>query len=137
MLYGWRGGGSLGLGTFRLFLKIVLFRSRTRAFSLIVPFSFLFFNRFILVPDLERVLNNKNANLILNVLFKHFPFRSVPLQIVPIFLRTRFMRSFFFRNDWIVLDSSVYSRERTIVPQERCPALGGTIIEPLRSLHGN
>ena len=33
------------------------------------------------------------------------------------------MRSFFFRNDGIVLDRSVRSRERTIVPQERRPAL--------------
>ena len=33
------------------------------------------------------------------------------------------MRSFFFRNDGIVLDRSVSSRERTIVPQERRPAL--------------
>ena len=47
----------------------------------------------------------------------------VPLQIVPIFLISRSMRSFFFRNDGIVLDRSVRSRERTIVPQERRPAL--------------
>ena len=35
------------------------------------------------------------------------------------------MRSFFFRNDGIVLDRSVHSCERTIIPQERRPALGG------------
>ena len=29
------------------------------------------------------------------------------------------MRSFFFQNDGVVLDCSVRSRERTIVPQER------------------
>ena len=33
------------------------------------------------------------------------------------------MRSFFFRNDGIVLYRSVRSRERTIVHQERRPAL--------------
>ena len=33
------------------------------------------------------------------------------------------MRSFFFRNDGIVLDRFVRSRERTIVPQEQRPAL--------------
>ena len=44
------------------------------------------------VPDLERVLNNKNA-FYLFVLF--------------------------FRNDGIVLDNSVRSHERTIVPQEQ------------------
>ena len=33
------------------------------------------------------------------------------------------MRSFFFQTDGIVLDNSVYSRERTIVPQEGRPAL--------------
>ena len=33
------------------------------------------------------------------------------------------MRSFFFQNDGIVLDRSVRSRERTIVPQERRPVL--------------
>ena len=33
------------------------------------------------------------------------------------------MRSFFFRNDGIILDRSVCSRERTIVPKERRPAL--------------
>ena len=46
------------------------------------------------VLDLERVLDNINAFLILNVLFKKF--RSVPLQIIPTFLRTRSMRSFFY-----------------------------------------
>ena len=61
--------------------------------------------------------------MILNVLFKQFPFRSIPLQIVPIFLRMRSMCLFFFQNDGIILDHSFCSRERTIVPQERRPAL--------------
>ena len=47
------------------------------------------------VPNLERVLENKNALTILSVLFKQFPFRSVLLLIVPKFLRTRSKRSFF------------------------------------------
>ena len=33
------------------------------------------------------------------------------------------MYSFFFQNDWIVLDNFVRTHERTIVPQERRPAL--------------
>ena len=37
------------------------------------------------------------------------------------------MRSFFFRNDGIVLDRSVRSRERMIVPQERRPVLDTTL----------
>ena len=59
--------------------------------------------------------------------FQSFRSRSVPLQIVPIFLKTRSMRLFFFRNDGIVLDRSVRSRERMIVPQERRPALDSTL----------
>ena len=55
--------------------------------------------------------------------FQSFRSRSVSLQIVPIFLRTRTMCSFFFRNDWIVLNNSVRSHERTIILQERRPAL--------------
>ena len=73
------------------------------------------------VPNLEQVLDNKNALKILTVLFKQFPFRSVLLLIVPIF-RMRSKR-FFFRNDGIVLDRSVRSRERTIVPPGTRPAL--------------
>jgi len=51
------------------------------------------------IPDLkcaldsERVLDNKNVFLILNVAVKSSLLRSVPLQT---FLRTRSMRSFFF-----------------------------------------
>ena len=33
------------------------------------------------------------------------------------------MKGFFFQNDGNVLDRSVHSRERTIIPQERRPAL--------------
>ena len=73
------------------------------------------------VLDLERVLDNMNAILILNILFKNF--RSIPLQIAPTFLRIGSMHSFFFWSDGINLDCSVRSCERTIIPQERCPAL--------------
>ena len=38
------------------------------------------------------------------------------------------MHSFFFRNNGIVLDRSVRSRERTIVPQERRPAYSQSMI---------
>ena len=62
------------------------------------------------IPNLEHVLENKNALTILTVLFKQFPFRSVFLLIVTKFLRTRSERSF-FRNDGIVLDRSVRSRD--------------------------
>ena len=55
--------------------------------------------------------------------FQSFRSRSVPFQIVPIFLGMRSMRSFFFRNDGVVLDRCVRFCERTIVPQERRPAL--------------
>ena len=37
-------------------------------------------------------------------------------------LRARSLRSFFFRNDGIFLNSSIRSRERTIVSKERLPA---------------
>ena len=39
------------------------------------------------------------------------------------------MRLFFFQNDGIVLDRSVHSRKRTIIPQERRPALAMTNIK--------
>ena len=49
------------------------------------------------------------------------PFRSVLLLTVPIFLRTRSKRSF-FRNDGIVLDRSVCSRERMIRMTRNAPS---------------
>ena len=64
---------------------------------------------------------NKNALTISTVLFKQFPFRSVLLLVVPKFVRTRSV--LFFRNDGIVLDRSVRSQERTIVPPGTRPAL--------------
>ena len=48
------------------------------------------------VPNVEHVLENKNALTILTVLYKQFQFRSVLLLIIPTFLRTRSKRSFFF-----------------------------------------
>ena len=53
------------------------------------------------IPDLDHVLNYKNAFLI-NVLFKQFPFHSVLLLIVPIFIRTHSIHSFYFCNNGIV-----------------------------------
>ena len=44
------------------------------------------------IPDLERILDNKNGFLI----FKQFPYLSITLQIVSIFLKTRSMRFFFW-----------------------------------------
>ena len=65
------------------------------------------------IPDLERVPD-------FIILFKQFPL--VLLKIIPIFLRM--VLRVFFRNDGISLRNSVCSRERTIVSQERRPALG-------------
>ena len=51
-------------------------------------------------------------------------FRSFT-TIVSIFFRMRSKRSVFFRNDGIVLDRSIRSRERTIFPPLTRPALVG------------
>ena len=57
--------------------------------------------------------------------FQKIPFRSVPFLYKSFqHFKERVMRSFFFRNDGIILDRSVRSYERTIVSQERRPALG-------------
>ena len=47
------------------------------------------------------------------------------------------MRSFFFRNNGIVLDGSVCSCERTIVPQERRPALMTCLLSGLKLNRAN
>ena len=65
--------------------------------------------------DLEHILYNMNAFLILKVLVKNFCSVSVPYKSFYAFI--------FLPNDGIVLDRSVCSCERTIVPQERGPAL--------------
>ena len=70
-------------------------------------------------PSLLCYNNNKNVFLILNVLLSQ-PFRS------NIFKNMLFAFCFFFRNNGIVLDSFVRSCERTIVLQERRPALDTT-----------
>ena len=48
---------------------------------------------------IERILDNKNGFLILNVLFKQFSFCYVLLLIVKIFLRMRSMHSVFLTRE--------------------------------------
>ena len=70
------------------------------------------------VPNLECVLENKNALTISTVLFMQFLFRSILLLIVSIFLRTRSKRSIFFRTmgSFLIVP---------IVPPGTRPALAG------------
>ena len=66
------------------------------------------------VPDLERVPDFKRS-------FQAFPFRSFTNRSN--ILKNAFYAFIVCWNDWIVLDRSICSREKTIVPQERRPAL--------------